>query len=225
MRQEIKPFASALSLQPRDGDSTLRSATVGDTEVVATLAGVGMESAHRATERIIDAVGPDHVVVIGIAGGCRAGLRIGDLVVPEVVVDARSGAEHRPTPFGPRPLSGRILSSDDFTTGQEVLAEHRTNGVDAVDMETGAIASVCEAKGVPWTAFRAMSDLLEENLIGDGAIDMIGPDGSPKMGPVLKYMLRHPSRVPGMLRAGRDMTKATSAASSAAIEAIKATRQ
>ena len=71
MRQEIKPFASALSLTPRDGDQRLRSAMVNDTEVVATLAGVGMESAHRATEHIIDAVAPDHVVVIGIAGGCK----------------------------------------------------------------------------------------------------------------------------------------------------------
>ena len=221
MRQEIKPFASSLSLRPRDGDSTLRSAMVGDTEVVATLAGVGMTSAQRATERIIDAVAPDHVVVIGIAGGCAPGLRIGDLLVPEVVVDARSGAEHRSAPFGPRPLAGRILSSDDFKTGHDVLAEHRTNGVDAVDMETAAIASVCEARGVPWTAFRAMSDLLEEHLLGDFAIDMIGPDGSPKFGPIAKYILLHPWHVPRFARLARDTNKATAAASSAAIDAIK----
>jgi adenosylhomocysteine nucleosidase len=221
MRQEIKPFASALSLEPRDGDPSLRSAMVGDTEVVATLAGVGMASAQRATERIIDAVAPDHVLVIGIAGGCAPELRVGDLLVPEVVIDARSGVEHRPVAFGPRPLAGRILSSDDFSTGHEVLAEHRTNGVDAVDMETGAIASVCEARAMPWTAFRAMSDLLEEHLLDDTAIDMIGPDGKPKFGPIAKYILLHPWHLPRFARLARDTNTATAAASTAAIDAIR----
>src|SRR4051812_7162007 len=100
MPMEAKPLARKLSLQKKTvGGVEIRAGTMEDREVVAVVTGMGTKLARTATERLLDAMGVDHVVVVGITGAVENETAIGTLVVPEVVVNSHTGAEFRPTPI------------------------------------------------------------------------------------------------------------------------------
>ena len=70
MTSELRPLVRQARLSPRQvGDLAVHEGQVGATEVSATLAGIGVERSAAVTERVLDALDPDHLVVCGIAGG------------------------------------------------------------------------------------------------------------------------------------------------------------
>jgi adenosylhomocysteine nucleosidase len=212
MKPELRPLVQMLSLQ-RDGD--VYRGTFGDTSVVAALTLIGMQAATDATERLLRDHDVDHVVVVGIAGGVPPSVSLGDVLVPEVVIDAATGTEYHAAPLGDAVVSGRIRTSDDLTVDAgELLA----SGIAACDMETAAVAAVCEAKGRPWTAFRAISDLVG-GPVDNSVLAMANPDGTGNMWEAAKYLLPRPWKIPGLYRLARDTNVATKAAASAAIQA------
>ena len=60
------------------------------------MTGIGMRPATETTERVLAAENVDFVMVVGIAGGVGAAIKVGDVLVPDVVIDGPSGAEFRP---------------------------------------------------------------------------------------------------------------------------------
>ena len=85
-------------------------------------------------------------------------------------------------------------------------------------METAAVAAVCEARERPWTAFRAISDLVG-GPVDDAILAMANPDGSGNLAAAARYLLPRPWKIPGLVRLARDTRAATKAAAAAAIEA------
>ncbi len=210
MPSELGPVVKAMQLTRRDDRH--HTGRVGAVEVVATRTGMGLELAATATRRVLDAESVDHVVVVGIAGGIGTS-RIGDLVVPEAVVDRTTGARYEAAPLGP--AAGVISSSDEFVVEPTRVAELAAAGVLAVDMETSAIAAVCHGRGVAWSAVRVVSDLATDHP--DAAVlGLANADGSPNAGAALRFVLRHPGRVPGLVRIGRDSARAARAAAAEA---------
>ncbi len=65
-------------------------------------------------------------------------------------------------------IYGTVLSGDQYlnceTTRQRLLGEL---GGQAIEMEGGAVAQVCEAFGIPWLVIRALSDLAGGNALFD----------------------------------------------------------
>jgi adenosylhomocysteine nucleosidase len=220
MPSELGPLVKAASLErTRIGSLHAHTGTVGTTAVVATKTGIGMQLAAAATERLLDAAAVELVIVVGIAGGVPHASKVGDVIVPERVVDGHTGEEFMPAPLvGWSPI-GILESSDDFAVTDDDIAQLRTRGVVAVDMETAAVAAVCARRAVPWSVVRAISD-----MAGDTPHDVLGmanPDGSPNLAAGLKYMARHPQRVPALVKLARDSTRAAHAAARAAVEAIR----
>jgi adenosylhomocysteine nucleosidase len=219
MPVEMRPLATWLSLsRPQEG---LRKGRLGDQDVVATTTGIGTALATRATERLLATVPVDHVIVVGVAGGVDPELGIGDIVVPEVVVRASTGAEYRPVSMGTLTPKGKLLTTEKLQSGADILAQHRQQGVTAVDMETAAIAEVCQGKDVPWSVFRAISDTLADEIVDASILAMVKADGTPDAGATLRYVLRRPWRIPRLARLGRDSKLATSVAAAAAIAACR----
>lgn len=195
----------------------------GDVAVTAVLVGVGTGPAAAATERVLTAFGDvDHVVVAGIAGGIADGQAIGDLVVPELVVDGVSGAEHRPDRLGAQPPAGILSTSDELIVDPAAVAALVDRGVVALDMETAAIAAVCERHGCRWSVFRAISDRAADGMVDAEVAALAGGDGSPGLPAVLRFIARHPTRVRDLARMGRDSTIAAKAAAVAAAAACVA---
>jgi adenosylhomocysteine nucleosidase len=216
MKSELRPVVKAFGLRPADvGGVAVHTGSVGRADIVAITTGIGTALATSATERLLGLAALDHVMVVGIAGGVGPSVGIGDIVIPEVVVDGPTGAEYRPAPIDAPAPRGSIVTSDDFIVDPARLAELIAQGVIAVDMETGSVAAVCAARGVVWSAVRAISDRAE-----DGDVEMVKlakADGSPDSAAIARYFAKHPGRIPYMLKVGRGaMLAAKNAADTAA---------
>jgi hypothetical protein len=91
----------------------------------------------------------------------------------------------------------------------------------AIDMETAAVAAVCERRGRPWSVFRALSDRAGDPLVGADVLALAGEDGEPDLAAVFRFLLRRPWRLPLLVRLGRDSSRATRAAAAAAVRALQ----
>ncbi len=222
MPSELKPFARSLGLraETRGGVEVRVGALPGGADVVATVVGIGPASARRATERFLAACPVDRLVMIGIAGGLDPDLDIGDLVAPEVVVDGETGAEHRPGPLGDLVFAGRMLTASELIMDPARHDGFRADGVVALDMETAAVGAVCEARGLPWSVVRAISDRPSDGLVDAGMLDLTRPDGSPNLRAVARLLLRKPWAIVRLSRLARDSAAASKASADAAIRAL-----
>jgi nucleoside phosphorylase len=216
MPSEFAPLVKAFGLQ-RDG-SGYRGRS-GSIELVAGKTGIGTKLAAEATECTLDADAVDHVMVVGIAGGMGAS-RVGDIVYPEVVVDKASGAEFRPSPLSAVCSKGRLVTHDDFDMTDAERDKLVGDGFIAVDMETAAVAAVCERRGVPWSAVRSISDLV--GVTPGDVISLANADGTPNVGASVRYLVTKPWRIPRLVRLGLDSTRAATAAAKAAARVVNA---
>ncbi len=191
----------------------------GSLDVVTGVTGIGTKRARRTAERLLDANAVDRLIMIGVAGGL-AGTAIGDVIVPETVIDHASGREVHPEPIGGHRAQGKILTTDELLIDPAVVAGLEARGIVALDMETAAVGAVCEDRGVPWSAFRAISDRSVDRLVDDAVFKMAKPDGTPDLLAVARYVIPRPWKLPGLMRLGRDLNIATRAAAGAALAAI-----
>lgn len=222
MRSELMPLVRRLGLRREGSGRDARyTGAVGRAEVVALQTGIGVRLAARAAERALADTRADHVVVAGVAGGIGASVAVGDLVVPEEVVDLDSGARFRPAPFGATPPRGRLLTSDGLLTDPALFARFEREGAVAIDMETSAVAAVCERQGRPWSVFRGISDHTGDGEIDQAIFGMTGPDGEAKPAAVARFLLTQPWRIPQLARLARGLRLATDAAALACLRALE----
>jgi adenosylhomocysteine nucleosidase len=220
MRPELRPLVRPLSLASAGSDAGFLRGAVGRVEVVAATTGIGTRAAARAVERLLDAAAVDHLVVVGVAGGIGPSVAVGDLVVPERVLDLATGAEHRPARIGDVAPRGTLATSDALLTDPAEAARLERRGVIAIDMETAAIAAVCARRGCPWSVFRAISDRADDGSTDAAVLDLAGADGSSDLLAVARFVATRPWRVPQLVRLARGMQRATRAAASAAVAAL-----
>jgi adenosylhomocysteine nucleosidase len=218
MEHELRPLVRRLGLE---GGGSRYEGRLGDLEVVAMLTNIGMDAAASATERILDER-VDWVVLVGIAGGVDPDIKIGDLVVPEMVIDRANGTEHAPSELGDVSARGVLSCGDDLVLEPEALAAMVAAGVVALDMETAAVAAVCETARRPWSVFRSISDHTGEGLVDDSLFAMTRPDGTADTDGLARYLAENPEQAEVLARLARDMTVATEAAAELAIRSVAA---
>ena len=216
MEIELAPLVRTLGLT-REG--SLHRGAAGDVEVVALLTTIGMEPGARAAAKMLD-FDVDAVIVVGVAGGIDpATVSIGDVVVPEAVLDRAKGTAYAPSVTGDVTPRGVVSCGDDLITDPATLAAMATEGVIAVEMETAAIAPVCEAAGCPWGVFRGISDFAGEGLVDAELFAMTRPDGTADREAMARYLEANPGKIEVLTRLGHDTGIATQAAADAAIRA------
>jgi len=220
MPNELRPVVKMLGLRRTGerGGMPVYTGTVGGAEVVATRTGIGPALAEKAMEELLQLTDVDRVVVVGIAGGLEPVSAVGDLIVPEAVVDDATGERFRATPVGDVTPKGVLRTGDeaDYGLDDAGVARLRDQGFTALDMETAAVARVCERHGIPWLAFRAISDMAGDSSLGPVVMTLVNPDGSPRPWAGIRFLLGHPHRIPRFVRLGRDARAATIAAAEAA---------
>ena len=136
--------------------------------------GVGKINATWCLSRHFTQQRPGLVINYGTAGGLNRG--VSGLVEVSKVIQADMMAEplapRGKTPFDDTPHiyeSGQpgvvCASGDSFVTSVDPWLLDQ--GVDVVDMELFAIATVCHREGVPWRAFKFVSDYANEESGSD----------------------------------------------------------
>jgi nucleoside phosphorylase len=228
MPSEMRPVVKLLGLERtgEQGRLPVYTGRCGDAEVVLTGTGVGPALADGAAERMLASGDAgrafDRVIVCGIAGGLAPASVVGDLVVPEEVYDGATGERFRATPVEGVTPKGviRMGDGDDYEFSDADVAKLVAEGVTALDMETAAIARVCDRENIPWIAFRVISDMAGDAALGSEVLDLVDEFGKPKPWPSIRYLLTHPKQIPLMLRVGRDASAAARAAAEATVAAI-----
>jgi adenosylhomocysteine nucleosidase len=219
MPMELVPLAEKLSLvEEQVGDATVHTGKLGDHDVVAIVTGMGTAYARQGTERLLDAFAVAHVVSVGITGGVENETPIGTVVLPELVLHRGTGTEHRPAPLGGGTHSGTMATGDDLLSDVVAVDMLRAAGVVALEMETGAIAQVCEARGVRWSVFRAISDQPRDNITQE-VFTLSNLDGTPNHDAIAKFFEEHPEKLEEMAKLAENSTLAAERAAQAAIDA------
>lgn len=124
-------------------------------EMVVVCGGIGVDAARRAAEAVIALYRPTRVQSVGFSGALDAGLRVGDLFTPAVVVDARDGSRIE--------IEGGDKQSVLLTFMAVAGAEQKRSlaqayGARAVDMEAAAVAAAAQAHGIRFGATKVISD-------------------------------------------------------------------
>lgn len=224
MPLELRPVVRAARLSRSGRPGPVRHVgAVGGWEVVAGLTGIGTARARAAAVAVLDATEVDHVVVVGIAGAVGATHGVGQAIAPVSVVDAATGRAFAPHPLGELVgLAGTLVTGDELIRDAARLADLEADGVVALDMETAAVAEVCEERGVPWSVARAISDVAGDEAVGatvEGGLAR--PDGSPDLAAAARFMARSPSRIGALARLARQAQAAARAAADEAVQLIE----
>lgn len=225
MVPELRPVVRRLGLRSHDLDGLRayhgRAHGPGhDRWVVATVTSMGTAAATDVTNRLLDAHPVDHVIVVGVCGAIGPTASIGDLVVPEMVVDEATRDEVRPVVLGPHTASGRLLTTDVLHTAPEEIAELAAAGFIAVDMETHAIGRVATDRGIAWSAFRAVSDRAGDPRVDAEVVGLAKADGSANPAAIARFLITRPHRVPKLATLGQGLNRAVAASTRAALAAI-----
>ncbi len=224
MPMELGPLRRKLSLQRhRQAGLDLYEGRLGDRSVVATVTGMGTALATRGVERLLAATPVDRAVVVGITGAVDDVTPIGSLIRPVAVVDGTTGARFLPVPLGPGVPVGTMWTSDSLVTDAGTLAGLRAQGVVCMDMETAAVAAVCERHGIPWSVVRAVSDRPGKDGVDDEIFRLSNQDGTPNGRAVAAFLVKHPGRIPTMARMARGAKLATERAADETIAALSST--
>jgi adenosylhomocysteine nucleosidase len=221
MVPELAPLKKKIPLERTDQGNGAYShiGHVGDVKVVAAITGIGTKPAAETTERLLDQIQVHHLMVVGIAGGMGPTIEIGDLVMPEVVIDEATGNAYRPDVLGDASPFGTIVTSDRFGYDDATNAQMIADGVLALDMETSAIGAVCQQRGVPWTAYRGISDRGDDDTVDVEVLKLAGADGSGDFKALAWYLLRKPWKIAHLARLGKGTQQAVNVAADAAIAA------
>ncbi|HUA94326.1 MAG TPA: hypothetical protein VMB82_02225 [Acidimicrobiales bacterium] len=213
MATELRPLVRALRLQPKKvGGIEARGGRRADGRtLIAALVGVGPEAAGTATEQWLAATDAGRVVLAGVSGGIDPEMTIGTLLSPELVVERSTGRQHHPT----RPVkggrAGTLVTCATLAIGEGPVGDLMAQGVAAVDMETAAVADVCERRGVPWGVVRVISDRPDDHLVDDAVFGLVRQDGSTDGRAVARLLARRPWEVRRLARLAGDTRTALAA--------------
>ena len=229
MPLEMDAIVKAFGLSPTsDADGAPWSGRVGGSDVTCVHIGMGPPATRAALNRLLaeaDADGPavDHVMIAGICGGLHPDLPVGTLINPEVVVDHSSGATYAHRPPHDEPQAGKLVTTERVMFDAELSRSFfEDDGCFAVDMETSAVAEVCEPRGTPWSVYRCIGDRHFDGLLDERLVAMSNPDGSANMAEVEKLLAAEPDMVGKLSQLAQDSARAARLAAEAAVRGCRA---
>ncbi|HMP82159.1 MAG TPA: hypothetical protein PKA41_05555 [Verrucomicrobiota bacterium] len=188
LKEEAGPFRRACA--GRDGVSIL-------------LTGIGQANASRAVANFLSKQSPALVFTCGFAGGLNPQLTTGD-----VVFSTEGGTiATRLTSAGATQAHVFCAERVAVTVAEKHALREQT-GADAVEMESGAIQSLCRERGIPCATVRVISDTANEDLPLDFN-QLSKPDKNLDFGKLAVTLLKRPGKIPALLRLQKNCSLAS----------------
>jgi adenosylhomocysteine nucleosidase len=140
-------------------------------EAALICGGIGAEAARRATEAIIQEIGPVLILSVGFVGALDPALRVGEVFEPRTVINAADGVR-TDTGCG----YGTLVSFSAVVGRAQKEKLREAYCAAAVDMEAAAVAQGAELRGIRFGAMKVVSD--ETGFAMPPLKDFIAADGS-----------------------------------------------
>jgi adenosylhomocysteine nucleosidase len=158
------------------------------------------------------------LVSLGTAGALVAGLRSGDLLLPERVIgpqaeypvasEWRIRLAHQLIAAGMRVCDQPILHSAVIVGDPaEKIRLHQATGASAVDMESGQLARQAAASDIPFLVVRVVVDEVHQ-AVPDCLHAAVADDGNLQIIALLGALFRAPAQLPGVIRMARSFGRA-----------------
>ena len=177
---------------------------------LAVVTGGGTASGAEAAARRAIEAGATALVSFGLAGGLDPTLRPGALIVPTAVLcdDVAHAADPALVAWLGGATPHRLLAAATIAT--DAAAKRRLwleTGAAAVDLESGAVARVAKAHGLPFAVLRAICDPAERDL-PPAALVALDASGAIGLARVAGSVAARPGQIPALLRLAADAAAA-----------------
>ena len=172
----------------------------------AVAVGGGTPAGAEAAARRLIGQGVSGLVSFGLAGGLDPLLRPGAVIVPDAVMtkgqqlDTDPDLNARLGGATPHALFGGEGIAATATAKQHLFV---ATGCAAIDLESGAVALVAQAHGLPFSVLRAICDPAERDL-PPAALCALSDAGAIGLLRVIGSILAHPGQLPALMGLGRD---------------------
>jgi len=209
MERELQPFTknwkrSGVEFQAR----TFRvfEQNLGAKHLVAVAGGIGIHAAQLAARAVLEKYRPEVLISAGFAGGLVRRLKVGCVITPNVIVDARSGNEYRCTPLEDFVAGGVLVSAGEIAgpeSKQELVEKFHAL---AVDMEASAVAQVARDAGIGFFCVKAISDEFSVPMLPLN--QFVNATGNFLTGKFIYWTMLRPWTWPRMIALGRNSNHA-----------------
>jgi len=171
--------------------------------------GVGRKSCQLKIDNFLRTEQPPRLISSGFAGAAREDFQVGDLIVAENFSDRESLSAAQRILANGNLRTAKLFTSTTIVDSIDARNEiARTNGADAVDMETEVIAQACSVRGVPMLSLRVISDSLREPFPLPPSILFDMERQRTNAAKLSLYLINHPGALFDLLRFARQITQA-----------------
>lgn len=196
--------------------------------IIVLECGTGLRNAERGARALIAGHQPRWAISAGFAGGLDAKLHFGDLLLANRIIapdglsfdidlqyNVPDASQPRPVHVGTLLTANRIIrdASEKRSLGQQHQAL-------AVDMESAAVAKVCQAEKTRLIAARIISDPVDRNLPPEIENLVRQRSTAGRLGAAAGAIFRRPSSVKDMWRLKEDALKASERLAAFLVELI-----
>jgi adenosylhomocysteine nucleosidase len=179
----------------------------GDT--VAIISGMGSKRADATARAVVAKYQPEILVSAGLAGALMRTLKVGNVVTPNVIVDAATGIEYRCN-VGGEVIGGGVLVST-FEIAEKKSKAELVGCFHAlvVDMEAAGVARVAQEFDLGFRCVKAISDEFDFPL--PPLNRFVDSDGVFKTGHFMRWLSVRPWQWITVLMLGRNSNAAAQA--------------
>jgi len=179
------------------GKFVFRGGRYDDIRIAIVECGTGFARARAATQSLIDAHSPDWILSSGFSGGLLPEMKPGQIVIANSIVDTHEHElnidVHVAEDTARGLYVGRFVTADKIVRMvDEKMALAEQHAAIAVDLESLAVAQVCQETQTRFMAVRVISDDLSADLPPE-VLSVIGNSGTVRLGAAIGSLWKRPS--------------------------------
>jgi adenosylhomocysteine nucleosidase len=187
---------------------TAELALLKNTPFMIAAGGGTPAGATTAAQKLI-AQGAEALISFGLAGGLNPLLKPGTLVIPAYINNAPCDAALNLW-LGGANSKNLYAGTTIAVTRDQKSALFASTGADAIDLESGAVATAAQAAQIPFAALRAIADPATRTL-PPAALIALNATGEIALAPILASLAGNPLQLPALIALATDAARARKA--------------